>query len=115
VDVTGHDTDLAFVGLDDTRAVGTNNSGNVLASQGSLNSDHILLRNTISDDDNEFELSFNGFQDSVLSTNRGDIDDGSVGTGGLDGFLAISKNGETAVSGSSLLGVNTTDHLGAVL
>jgi hypothetical protein len=115
VDVSGHDTDLALVWLDDTRAVGADDSGDFLGEESRLDSDHIDLGNTVSDDDNEVQLSFNGFEDSVLGEWGWDIDDAGISSSFLLGFSAVLEDGETEVSGSCLLWVNTSDHLGAVL
>lgn len=46
VDVSGHDADLAFIGLDDTWTVGTDYSGLFLGTEGVLDLDHIVLGNS---------------------------------------------------------------------
>ena len=46
MDVTGHDSDLAFVGFDYTWTVGTDHSGFVLGTESVLDLDHIVLGDT---------------------------------------------------------------------
>lgn len=51
VDVTGHDTDLALLRRDDTRAVGTDESGLVLLDESRFDTNHILSGDTFSNAD----------------------------------------------------------------
>ena len=46
VDVSGHDADLALIWLDDSGAVGSDDSGFVLRTESVLHLYHIVLRNT---------------------------------------------------------------------
>ena len=46
MDVSGHDSDFAFVGFDYSWAVGSDDSGFVLGSKGVLYFDHVVLGNT---------------------------------------------------------------------
>jgi hypothetical protein len=145
VNVTRHDTNLALIRSDDTRAVGTNETGLVLGQKSLLNSNHIVLRNTLGDGNNQRNFSFDGFQNSGSSARRGNVDDGSVSLGFLDSLKKkkqkpgesliwvmekkraqettgwihyISDRGkdrETKVSLTGLLGRDTTNHVCAVL
>jgi hypothetical protein len=143
VNVTGHDTNFALVRSDDTRAVGTNETRLALGQESLLDSDHIVLRNTFSDGNNQRNFSFDGFQDGGSSARRGNVDDGSISLGFLDSLIRgkkgmgfnkcgkrammitttrwihyISdrgKNRETEVGLTSLLGGDTTNHVCAVL
>ena len=103
VDVARHDADLALVRLDDARTVRANNSSNVLRSQSMLDLDHVLLRNTIGDDDDEVELGFNSFEHGVLSERWRDVDHRGVGTGLLLSFSTIFEDRKAHVSASGLL------------
>lgn len=115
VDGRGHDTDLALLGSNDTRAVGTNQSGLALGLQSINNANHVVLGDTLSDADNQGDLGFNALHDGS-SSNRGRNKDGrGRGTSLLDTVSKASKDGEAKVSLASLLGVGTTDNLGAIL
>lgn len=99
VNVTRHDTNLALVRSDDTRAVGTNQTGLVLGQKSLLNFDHIVLRNTLSDGNNQRNFGFDGFQNSGSSARRGNVDDGSVSLGFLDSLKKKKKEkaGESSI------------------
>mmetsp|Transcript_22445 Transcript_22445/g.39819 ORF Transcript_22445/g.39819 Transcript_22445/m.39819 type:complete len:372 (+) Transcript_22445:906-2021(+) len=114
VDVTGHDTDLAFSGLNDTGAVGADKAGPGLLAHDLLDLDHVVLGNTLSDADNEVNLSLDSIDDGRGSERRGDIDDASSGTSGGLGLLNGVEDRETEVGAATLLGGNTTNHLSAI-
>lgn len=115
VDMSGHDTHLATSRVDDTRAVRSNHPRLALALQSIHDLDLIELRDSLGDGDDESDLSLNGLEDSISGSGRRNVDDGSVGLGVLDGVLDGSENGETEMGGSSLLGVDTSNHLGSVV
>ena len=51
--MTRHDTDLALTRLNDTRAVRSDETGGVLLNESVLNQDHVLLRDTFGDANDE--------------------------------------------------------------
>lgn len=78
MDKSGHDTDLTFVGLDNTGTVRSNHSGDLLGSKGVFNSDHIMLGDTISNGNNKVKFGLNGIDDGIGGKGWGDIDDRGV-------------------------------------
>ena len=56
VNISGHDTNLALAWLNDTWAVGSNETSFALALKQRLHSDHIKSRDTLSDTYDEFNL-----------------------------------------------------------
>ncbi len=103
VDVGGHDTDLAFAGLDDAGAVRSDEAGLVLANEAVLHKDHVGLGDTFSDADNEGNLSINGLHDSSGGAGRGHVDDSGVGAGLVTALLDAVEDGETKVSGATYI------------
>jgi hypothetical protein len=110
VDVSGHDTDLTLVGLDDTGAVRTNEAGLGLLVEAVLDTDHVNLGDTLGNADNERDLSINSLEDSSGGTGRGDIDNSGVGTSLGSTLLNGVENGKTEVGLATLAGGDTTDH-----
>lgn len=114
MNVTRHDTNLAFTGLDDTGAVRANESRLVLRSHNGLHLNHVEGGDTLSDADNEVHLSLDGFKDSVGREGRRNVDHGRFGIGLL---LALSEGGidrETKMRGAALSLVDTTDNLSSI-
>lgn len=74
VDVTGHDANFAFIGFDDTRTVGSDDSCSSLLSKSMLDSDHVVLGDTVSDDDDKCDFSLNGFHDGLCCMGRRNVD-----------------------------------------
>jgi hypothetical protein len=100
---------------DDTRAVGTDESGLVLGLEDIGDADHVVLGNALSDTDNEANLGLNGLLDTLCS-NRGRDEDGRSGSASLlDSVGDSCKDGLAQMCLSGLLGVGTTDDLSAVL
>ena len=84
MDVTGHDADLALLGRDDARAVGTDESGFVLLDESRLDSDHILGGDTFSNTYSKRNFGFDGVKDGVGGEFWGNVDYGSIGTSSLN-------------------------------
>jgi hypothetical protein len=93
VDVTGHDANLAFSRLDDTRTVRSDEASLVLTEESVLNANHVLLRNTFCDTNSELHFSLNCFQNGSSSKRRRYVDDGGIGSSFLDSLCIISKKG----------------------
>lgn len=81
VNVTRHDTNLALIRSNDTRAVGTYETRLALGQKSLLDSDHIMLRNTLSDGDDQRNLSLDGLQNGSSSAGRGNVDDRGISLG----------------------------------
>lgn len=115
VDGRGHDTDLALLGSNDTGTVGTNKSGLALGLQSVHNANHVVLGNTLSDADNQRDLGLNALHDGSSSNGGRNKDCRGRGTSFLDTVSKTAKDGEAKVGLAGLLGVGTTDNLGAIL
>lgn len=114
MNVTRHDTNLAFAGLDNTGAVRTDESSLALRAHDSLDLDHVEGRDTLSDADDEVHLGFDGLKNGVGSKRRRNINDGGLS---ISHFLALgegSEDGETEMLGAALSLVDATNNLGAV-
>ena len=70
MDVTRHDTDFALAWCNYTRAVWSDKNG-IFTFEVTLNAYHVQNRNTFRDTDNQFKLSFDGFDDGFCSKCRG--------------------------------------------
>lgn len=139
VDVAGHDTNFALLRSNDTRAVGADKARLVLGHKSLLHADHVMLRDTFSDGNNERDFVFNSVQDGSGSAGRRDVDNRCIGLDFLNSltmyrpiyqyptswasllFLPTikyltdrAKDGKAQVSLASLLWRNTTDDVGAV-
>lgn len=135
-DGTRHNTNLTLLSRDHTRTVGTDQTSLVLSHQSLLDADHVMLRNTFSDGNNQGDFSLNGIQNSLSSSGRRDVDDTSISLGSFSSLSSIlvfslkvflfdlimkfyltnsTENGETEMSLASLLRGDTTNHLGTIL
>jgi len=79
-----------------------------------FNRDHVLLRDTLGDANNQRDLCFDGFKDPGGCEGRGNVDDRRIAVGSLLGFCNCVEHRETQVSGATFLGSNAANHLGAV-
>lgn len=98
--MSGHDTHFAGF-RNDTGTVSTNHSRFALRFQGVIHSDLVPLRDTFGDGDNQLDLVLDGFNDSIGSSRRWNVNDGSIGFGMLDsvGNRAEDGSGEMLSSG----------------
>lgn len=115
VNVTGHDTDLATLGVDDTGAVGAYETRLGLGSESGSDTDLILLGDTFGDSDDEGDFVLDGLNDGVGGTGGRNVEDGSVGLCLANSLLDGTEDGQAKVSLTGLLGRNTADELSAVL
>lgn len=74
VNITGHDTNFAFSGLNNSGAVGSNKACGTLTSHHLLNAYHIHSGNSFSDANNKWDFTVDGFFDSSGGTERRDVD-----------------------------------------
>mmetsp|Transcript_1729 Transcript_1729/g.3639 ORF Transcript_1729/g.3639 Transcript_1729/m.3639 type:complete len:283 (-) Transcript_1729:219-1067(-) len=95
VDVSRHNTDLAFTRLDDTGAVRSDEPGLAASLDGLLHLDHVVLGNTLSDGDNEGYLGLNSLKDGGGGERRGHVDDGGVTVSSLPGITYGVEDGES--------------------
>lgn len=99
VDVAGHDTNFALLRSNDTRAVGADKARLVLGHKSLLHADHVMLRDTFSDGNNERDFVFNSVQDGSGSAGRRDVDDRCIGLDFLNSlpmyrpFISIRRAG----------------------
>ena len=78
VDRTGLDAHLAALGVDDTRAVGANQSGLVLCLEDVGDADHVVLGDTLSNTDDETNFILDGLNNCVCSSWRWHVKDSCV-------------------------------------
>ena len=81
----------------------SDNAGFILRPKGMLDSDHVMLWDTVGDDDDQTDFCFQGFKDGFSSEWWRDIDDTGVTVGRLFSVPAILENWKTEVLLSSLL------------
>ncbi|EEQ39474.1 hypothetical protein CLUG_03603 [Clavispora lusitaniae ATCC 42720] len=114
VDAGRHNTNLTLVWSNQTRTVRTNQSSLGSCLQDLGNSHHVVLRNTFSDGNSQFNLSFDGLLNSSSSNWWRNKDTCRSGTSLLNGIPDIGENWSVQVGGSSLLWVGSTYNFGAV-
>lgn len=115
VDGRRHDTNLALAGSNDTGTVGADKSGLGLGLEHVNDSDHVVLGDTLSDTDHKGQLGLNGLLDRGGSKRRGNEDGGGVASGLLHGLGDGAEDGETEMGLAGLLGVGSSNDLGAVV
>ena len=106
VNVAGHDTDLAALGVDHTRAVGTDHARLALVLKSVGDTDLVLLGNSLGNGNDERDLGINSLNDRVSRGRRGDVEHGCVGVSLLDRVLHRREYG--------LLWRHTTNDVGTV-
>lgn len=114
VDVAGHNTDLALTGLDDTGAVGSNQTGFGLRLHNRLDLDHVEGRNSLSNAHNEVHLSLDGLKDSVGSERWRHVDNGGISTSLLLCVSDVSEDRKSEMLRASLFVIDTANHLSSV-
>lgn len=100
---------------DDTGAVRANQSGLALCLEDVGDADHVVLGDTLSNADNETDLSSDGLLNTGGGNRRRDEDGGGVGASLLHSIGDAGEDGLAQVLLASLLGVGSTDNIGAVL
>lgn len=100
---------------DDTGAVRANQSGLVLCLEDVGDADHVVLGDTLSNADNETDLSSNSLLDTGGGERGRDEDGGGVGASLLHSIGDIGEDGLAKVLLAGLLGVGSADNVGAVL
>jgi hypothetical protein len=105
VDVSGHDADLAFSGLDDSGAVGADEAG-LGPVQLVLDLHHVVLRDPFRDAHNEGDLRLDGVADRIGGTEGRDKDHRGVRPGGPNGLGTVVENGKVQVLPTGLRGVD---------
>ena len=98
----------------DTRAIRTNQSGLALPGQSMLDLNHILLRNTLSDANDQGNFSLHGFHNSGSSSRRRNINDRSISLCFFHSFSNGVENWQIQMSCASFSGTNSTNHIGTI-
>lgn len=102
MDVSRHDPDFALPGLNDARAVRSDEAGLGLLVEVPLHLDHVLLRNALGDGHHERDLGLDGVDDSSGAHGGRDEDHGRVW---VHRFLCVfdleNKNSACLMAGSS--------------
>lgn len=115
VDVGWDDTELAVgAWLDDTWAVRADEF-DALFLEDLLDLDHIVLWDVLSDADDETDTGVGGFDHGFGGGWSWDEDEGRVGAGCLHAISDGLEDWHSSDNLAGLLGVDTTDDLGAVL
>jgi hypothetical protein len=95
VNVTGHDADLALSRGNNTGTVWTDKSRLCLSDEPVFYAYHVLLRNALSDADNEGNFSIKRFHDCCCCPRWRDINDRSIW---LDSFFSFQDRVENRYS-----------------
>ena len=75
---------------------------------------HILLRDTVSDNNSKIQFSFDRLEDGILGESRRYVDNSGISTGFLFGIGTILEHWEAKVGAASFLRGDTSNHLSAV-
>ena len=113
MNVAGHNSDLAGVRCNDTRAVRADQSGGG-AFQRALDLHHIQHWNAFGNADHEWNFRVDCFEDRVRSKGRWHINHRGIGTRFFNGFKAAVEHGKTQMFLTALTGGDPTDHLRAI-
>ena len=114
MDITWHDSDLAFTWLDDSGAVGSNKPRFVLRVHNRLDLNHVKSGDTFSDAHDEVDLSFHGFEDGIGCEWGRHVDDRCLGTSGGFGLAHVSVDGQAEMGSAGLPLVDSADDSGSV-
>mmetsp|Transcript_1043 Transcript_1043/g.2215 ORF Transcript_1043/g.2215 Transcript_1043/m.2215 type:complete len:308 (-) Transcript_1043:14-937(-) len=115
VDVARHDAHFALTRLDDAGAIGADEAALILPHEGVLDLHHVLLRDALGDANNQWDFGLQRLENRSSSRGRGDVDDSGVAVSLLLGLCGVLENRQVQVHRAGLLGVDSTNHLGAVL
>lgn len=100
---------------DDTGAVGSNQAGLALRLEHVGDADHVVLRDTLGNTDNERNLSLDRLLNACCGDRRRHEDSRSSSTSLLDGVRHVLEDRLSQVLLPSLLWVGTSDDLCAIL
>src|ERR1051325_5903148 len=114
VDVTRHDADLALIGCDHTRAVGTDQPRRLVRHH-ALHAHHVGDRNAFGDANDERHAGVDRLQDRVGGKRRRHVDNRSVGVGGSHRLLNRIEDRDAFEIRAALAGRHAGHHLRAVL
>lgn len=115
VNVAGHDTNLAFLRLDNSGAVGADQSGLALRKKPVLDANHVVLGNSLGNADSQGDLSIQGLFDGLCGERRRHEDHGGGGTSLVHSLLDAVEDGLVEVSLTALSGSDSTNEVGAIL
>ena len=115
MDISWHNTNLAFSWLDDSWAVWTNQSSSSLGVHDGLHLDHIQSWDTLGDAYYEVHLGLNCLKNGISGERWWNIDNGGIG---VSGFLGLGHGGEhweVEMLGIGLSLIDSTNNFGSVL
>src|SRR5690606_37135244 len=115
VDVARHDADLALARGDDARAVRADQDHVGVLLEHVLHAQHVQHRDALGDGDDDLDAGRGRLEDRVGRERRRDVDDRSIGAGGVDRLAHGVEHRQLDVGGAALAGGHAADDLGAVL
>mmetsp|Transcript_13893 Transcript_13893/g.22683 ORF Transcript_13893/g.22683 Transcript_13893/m.22683 type:complete len:280 (-) Transcript_13893:65-904(-) len=114
MDISRHNTDLAFIWLNDTRTVRSYQPGLILLIQVPLYLYHILLRDSFGNTHNQWNLGFNRFENRLACNWRRHKDYRGVNANIILGLLYGIKHREAQMSLAALAWGSSPDHIGTI-
>jgi len=114
VNITWHNTNLAFSWFDNSWAVWTNQSSLSLRLHDRLYLDHIQSWDTLSNAHDEIHLGFDSFEDGICCERWRNVDNRCLSVGSLLGFCDIAIDWKIQVLRSCLLLIDTSNNLGTI-
>lgn len=98
----------------DSRAVGSDQSGLVLCLQHVCDANHVVLRDTLSDADHERDLSLQSLLDTSSGERWWDEDSRGIGASCFAGLLHVGKHWLSKMLAASFLWVGAADNVGTI-
>lgn len=100
---------------DDSRAVGSDQSGLILSLEHVRNTDHVVLWDTLCNADNKWHLSLQSLLNTSGSEWRWDEDGRGICASCFSCLLNIGKHGLSKMLRASFLWVGASDDVGTIL
>ena len=115
MDITWHNTNLAFTWLDNSWAIWSDKSGFVLGFHNWFHLDHIESWDSFCNAHDEVNFGLNGFKDGISSEGWWHIDDGSLSSSLFHTISNASEDWESEMFSSCLSLVDSSNNFGSVL
>ena len=113
MNMTGHDTNLAFIRGDHAGTVRSHQSG-CRVFEHTFDPDHVQHRNAFGNTNHQRKACVDRFEDCVRRKGRRNIDDGCIGACDGYGFVDGVKNRQPEMHQPALARCHTADHVGAI-
>ena len=113
MDEARHDADLAFVGRDDARAVGSDQAC-ARTGQRRFDADHVVDRNAFGDADHQLDARIGGLEYGVGRSDSRHIDHAGGGAGLTHGIARGVEHRQVQVGGATAARLNAADYARAV-